>query len=932
VTDAQQALKVIRDQRDNPNLPVPSAWNSQYALRKYQRVAVSYLLVMKRFVLGHCTGAGKTVCGLNAWGIFREQRPSRLFVVTTKSAVSQWGDECARFLPGVPCIAVPSSEDAPNREREHYYQEWVKTGLGSMLCLSWSQYQRDWEFFLETQDLWKEGTWVILDECLYRDQTIRLLGGRRETIFTVVNDPTITHVESWNFETKCWEARKILNKFSNSRRGRKILRIYPDSGSEEIGSLTCSENHILLRSDGSRVMAGDLRVGDQVTVRAMQLTDQQSQIVFGSLLGDSSLSRESKSWRFIYKHSDAQKGFFDWKHRFLRSLGSADEPQERFNGGWGDIIWERPTYCLNALEEVAEITYSNRGEKGSRSTGAIKTISAEWLNKIDVRGLAIWFCDDGSAGWYTYYSDRKLRGQDKHAINGERYCAYIHFSTHNFTYQENQTLQQWLRDRWGVPSEIMEDSKDRGHGYFLAVWAEHTQKFIDLVKDYVPTPMKYKVDGQGADLWGEVEYPQMGLTQIKVERIRELSGIKHYDCDTRLFTIEVEGNHNYCAGGFLVENCQRVRNPKSKLYGITQQLSEIVPRIHGFTATLIKNKAHDALHILNLLNPGTMSPVFFNRTYVIQGFKKVPMRTGKGGGRRFITVKTIEGYKNLQDFAVRVSHLYLSPPESEMDLERPEVQTVSRRETMSSLHRRIYTDAERGLFLAGCESDAMAASSALAHAQIAASTPEHFVDLSLPLEADGFPSVFHTDTNKRLEYKAAQEKNSKLAMLKDLLSTELEDDPVIVYSPFATSIWHLSSALANQNPVVITGSVKQADRDQARLDFQGGKSNLMLMTDAGGEALNLQRAKHVIFYSLSWTVGQYVQVVGRARRFGSEHQYLGVWHLLMRDSVDELVESILRPKALQFEVLLSSNEPVAEFQGSLAVEVARRMRKLRIAR
>jgi superfamily II DNA or RNA helicase len=541
ISDAQKALQAIREQRDNPHLPVPASWNPEYPLRKYQRVGVSHLLVMQRFVLGHVVGSGKTVMGLNAWGIFREKRPSRLFVVTTKSAVSQWGDECARFLPGVPCIAVPSSEDAPNRERERYYQEWVQTGLGSMLCLSWSQYQKDWEFFRETQDLWKEGTWVILDEC------------------------------------------------------------------------------------------------------------------------------------------------------------------------------------------------------------------------------------------------------------------------------------------------------------------------------------------------------------------------------------------------------QRVRNPKSKLYGITQQLSQIVPRIHGFTATLIKNKAHDALHILNLLNPGTMSLPFFNRTYVIQGLKQVPMRTGQGGGRKFITVRTIEGYKNLRDFASRVSHLYLSPPESEMDLERPEVQTVSRREAMAALHRRVYRDAERGLFLSGCESDATTASAALAHAQIAASTPEHFVDVSLPLEVDSFPSVFHADTTKRLEYKAAQEKNSKLAMLKELLGDELEDDPVIVYSPFATSIWHLHTALADRNPVVITGSVRQADRDQVRLDFQEGRSNLMLMTDAGGEALNLQRAKHVIFYSLPWTVGQYVQVVGRARRFGSEHRYLGVWHLLMKDSVDELVESILCPKARQFEVLLSSNEPVAEFVGSLAVEVARWMRRIRIA-
>ena len=89
VSDVQQALQQIRNQRDNPNLPVPASWNLEYPLRKYQRVGVSYLLVMKRFVLGHVTGSGKTVMGLNAWGIFREKRPSRLFVITTTSAVSQ---------------------------------------------------------------------------------------------------------------------------------------------------------------------------------------------------------------------------------------------------------------------------------------------------------------------------------------------------------------------------------------------------------------------------------------------------------------------------------------------------------------------------------------------------------------------------------------------------------------------------------------------------------------------------------------------------------------------------------------------------------------------------------------------------------------------------------------------------------------------------
>jgi hypothetical protein len=50
----------------------------------------------------------------------------------------------------------------------------------------------------------------------------------------------------------------------------------------------------------------------------------------------------------------------------------------------------------------------------------------------------------------------------------------------------------------------------------------------------------------------------------------------------------------------------------------------------------------------------------------------------------------------------------------------------------------------------------------------------------------------------------------------------------------------------------------------------------------------------------------------------------------MRDTVDELVESILQPKAIQFETMFTGSGQITGFNESMPVAVARKMRKLRI--
>jgi superfamily II DNA/RNA helicase len=105
-----------------------------------------------------------------------------------------------------------------------------------------------------------------------------------------------------------------------------------------------------------------------------------------------------------------------------------------------------------------------------------------------------------------------------------------------------------------------------------------------------------------------------------------------------------------------------------------------------------------------------------------------------------------------------------------------------------------------------------------------------------------------------------------------------------------------------------------------------------LITDAGGEALNMQRARHVIYYNRPFDPGTYIQILGRARRFGAVHNHLVAWHLSAKDTVDELVDSILTAKFGPFDEIVRNRGTLMPESESLPLEVARRARQARIHR
>lgn len=353
------------------------------------------------------------------------------------------------------------------------------------------------------------------------------------------------------------------------------------------------------------------------------------------------------------------------------------------------------------------------------------------------------------------------------------------------------------------------------------------------------------------------------------------------------------------------DEAQKLKNPESKLYKVAWDVcnEHQADRVHGLTATLVKNRAEDSQAIINLICPGLVTRLEFENKYCIIEKRWIKPK----GSRHARKVNMTVGYRDLNKYAESIVPVYLGRRDEEIEGERPEVTFMSRKVRMSPEQAAVYEEAEQGLLLSD---PTTVGAAAMVHAQQASNNPE----------------IWYNEPN--LIKKTQQ--SAKCDLLKELLEDELKDEHVIVYSHLETTISAYEKQLDQYSPVRITGKEDTATREKARTAFNTGISKLLLLTNAGSESLNLQVARHVVLLNRPWDPGSYVQIVGRARRFGSSHKSIVVWHLSCADTIDELVDAVLLEKFGNFEQILRTQGNYLSSDQITPKEIALHARKRRM--
>lgn len=144
------------------------------------------------------------------------------------------------------------------------------------------------------------------------------------------------------------------------------------------------------------------------------------------------------------------------------------------------------------------------------------------------------------------------------------------------------------------------------------------------------------------------------------------------------------------------------------------------------------------------------------------------------------------------------------------------------------------------------------------------------------------------------------------------LASALKSQGMIIYSDYLDTVDIIEETLKPLGVEIrsISGKLNAKSRKEVRNWFRSGAENkVLIITRAGGASLNLQSTNNLIFYDIPFSVGNFIQVVGRVARFFSKFKHYNIFFPVILNTLDEykfnyvssrkdIIEDVLQNKCL----------------------------------
>ncbi|GIJ11319.1 protein RecA [Micromonospora andamanensis] len=368
----------------------------------------------------------------------------------------------------------------------------------------------------------------VMFGCMSYSTRVTLADGTQEKIGKIVNQRMDVEVLSYNPETDRVEPKRITNWFNNGPAEQFLQFTVAKSGGNGRAQFAATANH-LVRTPGGWREAGELIAGDRVMLaESRRLSEQQWQVMLGSLMGDGALSpnRQDRSGvRFRLGHGAQQVDYLDWKVSLLGNIGHSRRTDDR-GAAFVDFT------PLPELDELRRAVYLGDGKKH---------LSWDYLKALTPLALAVWYMDDGC---FTVRS----KGLQERTVGGS---GRIEICVEAMAEGSRDRLVEHLRDAYGMDVKLV--ARGSRQTASIIFTTESSAKFQELVAPYVPAAMESKLlprfRGQCAV---EPQFVPAELMPVPA-RIIDVR-VKPKTRSMNRFDIEVEGNHNYFVDGVMVHN------------------------------------------------------------------------------------------------------------------------------------------------------------------------------------------------------------------------------------------------------------------------------------------------------------------------------------------------------------------------------------------
>ena len=201
-----------------------------------------------------------------------------------------------------------------------------------------------------------------------------------------------------------------------------------------------------------------------------KITKESRNLLIALLLGDGTISNNNV---FKLSHCEKQRDYLEWKIEQLKNAGLRNNGLKEYISVKGYNIGKKVYYTqLNIIpfiKVLRRVFYKPYKKLGNRKL----------LNRLDAKGIAIWYMDDGHINY------RKT--------NGKVHGFYIKIAT-CIPKEELQIIIDYFKEVWDIEFYMFHEGK-KENSYSLCCGTKEGIKFINIVKPYVEQvpSMIYKI-------------------------------------------------------------------------------------------------------------------------------------------------------------------------------------------------------------------------------------------------------------------------------------------------------------------------------------------------------------------------------------------------------------------------------------------------------
>ncbi len=369
----------------------------------------------------------------------------------------------------------------------------------------------------------KNNIWIgeeKLDGCLDYDTQIITDQGKIK-IGKIVNQKLNVKVLSYNIETKEIEYKDIEH-FHKEERLRDFLHIkYYNLGKGGRDSgIICTDNHKFW-VENTWVEAKNIKAGMQICHIYEDYPNELKQLILGTLLGDSNISRPSESTRgFAFSHSVAQYSYFELKKKLLGNL--FNEHKGSIGGYSGSTPNRRGSSIITPFITDIILEFCEKENE--------KYITEKWIEELEPAGWAFLYMDNGSC----QFTD-KQKPRAHIALNyAPLECGWI--------------LCNSLKRKYNIDSSCFDYKSST-----IVLTDDGTEKFFSIIAPYIEHSVKYKIAEKYRNYPCVLDYCDISKT-IRYKKIEVLDVVISERQDKYQYDLTIKDNSNYFANRVLVHN------------------------------------------------------------------------------------------------------------------------------------------------------------------------------------------------------------------------------------------------------------------------------------------------------------------------------------------------------------------------------------------